>query len=244
MSRQLSLTSSGGLTTSRTAPTSTSSGRPPHPFETVSRERWVEAVRRLRLGHKYRGQGVDPAVRNLTGCLVAQKAGNKADGQGYIQIECPKLTAAHSCEPPLAWQLAHRILCFLEKSTEDVETLLTKPGMEASHRCHLKKCQEVDHLEIEHHDDNMSRRQCEGRVDVVFNIGDRNFLARCPLLCPHTPPCINQREYREVVEVKHQHRVESEEIAYQAERKQQQHEEKKQPQREKKQRFEIEIELD
>jgi hypothetical protein len=206
MSHQLQLTSVGGLSTGINS-TTFSSGRRPHLYEAISRERWVEAIRRVLDGHYYCGQGTGPAVRNLTGCLIDQKAGNRAE-RGYVQVDPPCLTTAHKSEPKVAWQSAHRIICFLYKEPEDVEKLLYEKGYDASHRCHLSKCMNLDHMTIETHDENMSRRQCEGRVDVVTNVNDQLYLLHCPLRCPHIPPCINQREMRQAAECKQPEREE------------------------------------
>ena len=101
MSHQSQLTAAGGLST-RINSTSSSSGRRPHVYETISRERWVEAIRRVLDGHYYCGQGTWPAIRNLTGCLVAQKAGNRRE-KGYVQVDPPCLTSAHKSEPKMAY---------------------------------------------------------------------------------------------------------------------------------------------
>ena len=199
MSQQLS---------NRTHSTSSSSLRGTHIYESISRERWVQAIRRATHGHVYRGQGSGPAVCNLTGCVLVQKAGNRAT-KGYIQLDPPCLTAAHRREPVMTWQLAHRIVCFLTKETDDVCKMLYE-GYEASHRCHMAKCINEDHLVIETHDGNMSRRQCEGRVDVVTTIDGRDFILPCPLPCPHHPPCINQRERRDAAECKYPEREQEE----------------------------------
>lgn len=191
-------------------PSSTSSSRlrGTHLYESISRERWEEAVRRAAHGHVYRGQGSSPAVRNLVGCVLVQRAGNRAD-KGYVQLDPPRLTAAHTREPEMAWQLAHRIVCFLTKPTEDVCKMLYD-GFDASHRCHMSKCINPEHLVVETHDANMSRRQCEGRVDVVATVNGGDWLLPCPLPCPHQPPCINQRERRDAVECKYPEREQQE----------------------------------
>jgi len=122
MSQQLSLTAAGGLSTS-VASSSSSSPAGLHLYETISRERWVEAIRRLAEGHVYRGQGAGPAVHNLTGCILAQKSGNR-NNRGYVQVDPPCMTAAHRREPAMSWQSAHRIVCFLYKEADDVRKLL------------------------------------------------------------------------------------------------------------------------
>lgn len=208
MSQQLSLTAAGGLSTRIASTSSSSSAAGVHLYETISRERWVEAIRRLAEGHVYRGQGSGPAVHNLVGCILAQKAGNRTD-RGYVQVDPPCLTAAHRREPAMSWQSAHRIICFLHKGADDVRNLLYE-GYEASHLCHMSKCINPDHLSIETHDDNMSRRQCEGRVDIITTINDHVYLLPCPLTCPHHPACINQREQREARECGEQEEKENE----------------------------------
>jgi len=107
----------------------------------------------------------------------------------------------------MAWQSAHRIICFLYKDPDDVEKLLHEK-YDASHVCHLSKCLNLDHIVIETHDENMDRRQCEGRVDVVNIVDGHIWLLPCPLQCPHNPQCINQRELRERVECKQAEREE------------------------------------
>jgi len=94
-----------------------------HAIEKVSKERWVEAVKRLKEGHSYRGQGSGSAIVTSQGCILPLKAVNRKE-HGYIQIDAPKLTDKHRTEPNISPQLATRVICFLTKPAAEVKKML------------------------------------------------------------------------------------------------------------------------
>jgi len=168
-----------------------------HPICRVSRARWVEALRRLEYGHRYRGQGSERALTNASGCILPVKAANRKVS-GYIQCLPPVLVPAHEQEPIISPQLAHRVACYIYKSEADVEKLLYG-GYHASHRCGYERCINPEHLVVETKAENEARKACSNKVDVITVIGQHRYVLH-DQPCTHTPPCIIRREERNAVQ--------------------------------------------
>ena len=142
------------------------------------------AVSSMREGYKAGGTTIEPAeVLPETGCLVAQKAANKAAGFGWVKMKVPGAGARKEYYVHHLAYLAGQDLQAAEVYS-DVEEKL-KAGYQFSHRCHQPRCFQDGHIILENSDDNKARTMCKGWTWVccpgckdVFNP------------CPHEPQCI------------------------------------------------------
>jgi len=182
-------------TCSSTTSLSTTTRRELHPIEKVSRERWVEAIRRLKEGHTYRGQGSPAAKITELGCIVPRKAANRKE-HGYIQVEPSKWKPEHGKEPQISPQLAHRVVAYLKACSRAEAESLLYGGYQASHLCGTERCINEEHLEIEDKDTNEARKKCSSSVEIVTTIGTALYLLKAAP-CPHgLKQCIRRRERR------------------------------------------------
>jgi len=169
-----------------------------HPIEQVSRNRWETAVERLIAGHFYRGQGNGPALITGVGCIIPRKSANRAD-HGYIQVKPVNLGGDQNREPEISPQLAHRVVCYLHKTPEQVALMLYSK-YHASHLCGVECCINHAHLAIETKQMNEARKACSQKVCIITVInGVRYSLDPAP--CPHHPPCIFKVETRNAIRI-------------------------------------------
>lgn len=114
----------------------------------MSREDAQETLMRLVDGYKDKsGSGYDAAVRTPSGCLIAQKVGNRAnEDTSYPQIapikenkgRGPNGTHTEKSPPITAGRLIIRAY-----GTDEAREKILSRGYTASHLCHTSMCIEV-----------------------------------------------------------------------------------------------------
>ncbi|KAK9429741.1 zinc-binding loop region of homing endonuclease-domain-containing protein [Lipomyces doorenjongii] len=153
-------------------------------------------------GYKGRtGTFVPPAVITPNGCHLPQRA-PAANGYILIQPVAVFRGKAQKNEPNKekdGFQSAHRVVCYLTKSEDDVHNLLYR-GYHASHLCHQRGCINPDHLVVETEDVNYSRKMCSTKVHTKTSVNGRDYLANAED-CPHSPPCVIRLETRAAIEL-------------------------------------------
>jgi hypothetical protein len=102
-----------------------------------------------------------PAHNNM-GCMFWNGAVSK--GYGIQKLTLPDHTQIV--------RTAHRILYMCHIKSIDIDK-----KMDVSHLCHQKLCININHLHLEPHDTNMSRRECQ-------------IAGHCIARLKHNPPCI------------------------------------------------------
>ncbi|KAK9361123.1 zinc-binding loop region of homing endonuclease-domain-containing protein [Lipomyces starkeyi] len=174
------------------------------PLTRVDKQMWTTSILRVREGYTYRGRSIPPAVITDTGCHLAQK---KPNHHGYIMIEPVAIFPfrARKNEPrdvtDRVYESAHRVVCYLTKSEDDVYNLLYR-GYEASHLCHHRTCINPDHLVVETRQANLSRKVCAVTFDVETRVNGRLYILKAEE-CPHSPRCVIILETRAAVECAH-----------------------------------------
>ncbi|KAK9429742.1 hypothetical protein V1505DRAFT_147484 [Lipomyces doorenjongii] len=176
-----------------------------HPLKKIAKQRWIAAIELLIQGYKSRnGNGfVPPAVIAPNGCHLPQR--RPIEG-GYILIQPVALfnRKVKNNEPNQeikkdGVQKAHRVVCYLTKSEDDVHNLLYR-GYHASHLCHQPGCINPDHLVVETQAANESRKMCSTKANVKISVNGRDYLLKAEG-CPHSPLCVIKLETRAAIEL-------------------------------------------
>ncbi|KAK9384654.1 zinc-binding loop region of homing endonuclease-domain-containing protein [Lipomyces mesembrius] len=147
------------------------------------------------------GSFIPPAVIPPNGCCLPQK---KPDNNGYVKIRPVAVFTGHALKDGPKkirdkYQHAHRVVCYLTKCDEDVHNMLYR-GYEVSHLCHQPRCINADHLVVETHKDNDSRRICAVKVDIKILVDGRDYILDAEE-CPHSPRCIIRLDSRAAIEL-------------------------------------------
>jgi hypothetical protein len=139
----------------------------------VTMNQWTVFRERLVSGYTDKsGSSYGPAIRNSTGCLLAQKVDQ---GGGYIQFQVKAKSAGLPGSGKLTWG-AHQATVYLFGNLIEKWFVLKKciTGLpacerwEISHLCHNPNCIEPNHLYIELKSQNESRKICKHKVIMSF----------------------------------------------------------------------------
>lgn len=164
---------------------------------------WRDSIDKLVFGSRDNiDRGYDPAVVNITGCRLAQKATQGKGVKGYVQITWTSARGSKGIEGGKEIPRgAHQVICVLEKSLKDVENLLFR-GYQCSHRCHNSRCFNSDHITVEPKKDNEERKECADAIEVHTTIAGVTYTLPDPRPpCTHSPSCIRRVEEIERVAI-------------------------------------------
>ena len=151
-----------------------------HPIFSLSHDDVVDAIERLTIGYK---DYFPAATTNKLGCLLAQKATNKRNGQGYVK--CKVRGSQYE------FYAHHLAIIAAQRSVELFDIFFEAPANagQLSHLCHSTRCIRADHLIIEPASVNLDRNKCRGHAWVTCPCGCSHTFNPCV----HTPKCILPR---------------------------------------------------
>ena len=124
---------------------------------------------------------IPPACTNVLGCWLSQSRAQQNGGHTQMSPLFPRLSSrapngAGAVSQRRSPQLVHRLSVRAWGSWESLQHMF-EDGWEVSHLCHQPACFNPDHLAVESHAANMTRKQCSSGTG-------------CARVCKCSPSCL------------------------------------------------------
>lgn len=123
--------------------------------------------------------------------MLSSKAKTRPDDTGYAQTAPVGLPVPDGKKKNIGQGL-HRLVVIAYRSAEDRHNMIFH-SHHASHRCHNPTCFAADHVAVEPKSANEDRKECKGRVEVVFDTNGAQYRVSPTQACPHQPSYITRR---------------------------------------------------